>query len=211
MKPPLDVGSDILAILDPTGDQLEVLRKEVQLCDAQVSLSVLRTLEGSRLPCPLCPRFEMKRTNDVVQQHFTRSHFERDRYVCSGTKQLRVIMENDLLIGRRHHRYLRRSAELLRGSVTPAPSPLLLRTDRKYRLLLAISGPTYVAVCVREGPVPVRPVGNMFYDQSFGEKLLRILLLNGTRVVKTLKNLRCEFQVVGIPVVYFLPERCKTM
>ena len=48
---PLDVDSDVLSILDPAGDLLEVLQKEVQHFDAQVSPSVLRTLAGSRLQC----------------------------------------------------------------------------------------------------------------------------------------------------------------
>ena len=54
-KPPLDVDSDVPSILNPAGDLLEVLRKEVQLFDAQVSPSVSRTLEGSRLQCPFRP------------------------------------------------------------------------------------------------------------------------------------------------------------
>ena len=135
--------------------------------------------------------FQWRRLFHVVKQHLTRSHSERNRYVCSGTKQLRVfvaLFQNDQFIGRRHHGYLHRSAELLRESV----SPFLLRTDKKCRLLLAGSVPTYVAVRVREGSVPLRCVGNKLNFQSIGEKLQRNLLLHGTRMVKTVNNLPCE-------------------
>ena len=49
-----------------------------------------------------------------------------------------------------------------------------------------------MAVCVREVSVPVRRVGNMFYDQSFGEKPPRNLLLNGTRNGQNTNSLQFE-------------------
>ena len=80
----LDRDSDILSILDPAGDLLEVLQKEVHPIYPQVSPGVLRTLEGSRIGKSFSIGFSSNKTTDVV---------------LHGP------------VERRHHRYLRRSAE----------------------------------------------------------------------------------------------------
>ena len=125
-----------------------------------------------------------KNSKGRLLRHLLRHHGPERRFVCSGTKQLRTTMsihQCDVFRGRREANYLRRSAQLIRSSVGPLSCTRRLNIDDEFRLLLSGSGPCFISKPVRCGALPVRRVGEMYYDKDFVDVLLRSLLQTGSR------------------------------
>ena len=122
-----------------------------------------------------------------------------------------VLFQNDQFTGRRHHRHLRRSAELLREFATPAPSHFLHRTDNKVSVVAQCLW-THIRGSLRQGRVcSCAPFRKRVRRPVFRRELLRNLSLDGTRMVKALNYFQCEFRLGDNSLGYLLTEGCKTL
>ena len=114
-------------------------------------------------------------------------------------------------IGRRHQAdYLRRSAALIRSSVGALPCTHRLHDD-EFRLLLSGSSPCLKGKEAGTGTLPVRRVGNTYYDKEFADIVLRYLLQSGRRLTTSLNRFQCDIQLRGCVLGHVLPEHAKTM
>ena len=66
------------------------------------------------------------------------------------------------------------------------------------------------AVKLRRSPFH-QPVGNLYCDRLFAERLLRQLLMNGSRLQASLNVLEMEDQFAGNRLVHLLPIHAKSM
>ena len=111
------------------GAFVDLLQKEL----VQLSPSESAPCSGDTVRCPLCPD-ELQRVDSTRMARF---HGPDDRFVCSGTKQLRTVMalhRCDLFFPVEQ---LRRLAELIGSSVGPLSCTCRLRVDKEIRFLLA--------------------------------------------------------------------------
>ncbi len=78
---------------------------------------------GGSFRCPLCPFRDFGSRKGRLLDHLTKYHRERTQYVCSGTKQMKVITalyDNDRFVRcPSSTRYLARSADTIRATVRP--------------------------------------------------------------------------------------------
>lgn len=170
----VSVGSDLLRSLSVETQRAlrEVLRRDGRLSEQDQV-------------CPLCPFRRFERRARLV--HHLRAHHTASRqFVCSGTKQVRVVaalFDDDSLTGRSvQNRLLQRSAEILRRSVTPALSGRHNFIDKQIRLCLEGDGPHYRSYdAVLENP-SYRRARNLFYNMDFAVALRADILMHGTKV-----------------------------
>ena len=133
--------------------------------------------------CPACP-FRIFQKPSRVVHHLKQYHNEKSQYCCSGTKQLKIILaihDSDMIQGGKRGNYLQRSAQLLRQQVKPSLSPTNNKVDSFVRLLLDSSGPRFVHHTALQSHIPARRVGNLWYTQSFAERLYQEILLHHSK------------------------------
>ena len=110
-------------------------------------------------------------------------------------------------IGRRHQAdYFRRSAALIPSSVGALSSTHRLHVDDEFRLLLSGSGPCFTVKEARTGTLPVRRVGNVYYDREFADIVLRYMLQSGSRLTTSLNRFQCDIQLRGCVLGHMLSE-----
>ena len=197
-------------LCNPAGDAdvlLGFLQHKVDVTLAEIGcLSDKYSPLGHR--CALCPWRSFSRV-PRLRRHIFEYHSNSRKFVASGVKQLRVTMSLfsvDKFTGILPGEYLRRSSDLLRGTVHPAPSPKVNSIENHLRLCLAGSGPVYLsAVELRRSPVH-RRVGNLHYDRLFAERLLRQLLINGSRLQASL-NVLVSPRTLGLRLLWFSGDR----
>ena len=99
---------------------LQELRQEVLTRVARAGRGSLKCV-GGMYRCPAC-RFRAFRDCSRVAQHLRCYHTEKQRFCCSGTKQLRALLsihDTDMLAESRGGRYLERSEKVIRELVKP--------------------------------------------------------------------------------------------
>ena len=157
---------------------LQSMKDEVSLVASDLN-KYARRIDGRKL-CPFCP-FRSFTQLALLRTHIHKHHVSSKRYVCSGTKQIKVILAlHDYVAANQtaEAEYLRRSAELLRFTVAPPLDCRHANIDRHIRLVLRASGPEYIN-CEIVGQTPMlRRVRNIYYDHSFADLLLREMILN---------------------------------
>ena len=200
--------------LDGAGTLKSILQKEVALFLVELSPDNICHGVGADVPCAFCPWLHVKNSKGGLYWHVLHHHCAERHFVCSGTKQLRAIMsmfQCDLYRGRHQANYLTRSAALIRSSVGALSCTHRLHVDDEFRLLLSGSGPCFIGKEARTGTLPVRRVGNMYYDREFAEIVLRYLLQSGSRLTTSLNRFQCDIQLRGCVLGHMLPEHAKTM
>ena len=114
-----------------------------------------------------------------MKEHLQRHHSGLPNFVCSGTKQFKIVMaiyDADRIAGRCPMELLARSASLMRESICPALSPTVNYIDKDIRLLLTACGPKYVNAFALGDALPARRVGYLFYDRSFANLFFKELV-----------------------------------
>ena len=109
----------------------------------QVSLSKCR--KNKMWHCPFCP-FRAFDREKRLQDHVRKYHVQRSQYVCSGTKQMKVIcalFDHDQFSRKDAVDLLKRSAAILACQVVPALNNHHNDIDRYIRLVLTEQGPKY--------------------------------------------------------------------
>ena len=145
--------------------------------------------------CSLCPFRSFKERRKLLK-HLQSHHSSKQQFVCSGTKQVKIILSlHDTDCARRHMQfeYLKRSAKYMRENVCPPLSHKNNEVDRHIRLLFAATGPTYVNAAALGVTILARRVRNVYYDKSFAEMFYRELVLHHANVKSTWGrlHLRC--------------------
>ena len=145
--------------------------------------------------CSLCPFRAFKERRKLLK-HLQSHHASKQQFVCSGTKQIKIILSlHDADCARRcmQFSYMQRSAKYMRETVCPALSHKNNEVDRHVRLLFTATGPTYVNAAALGISVIARRVRNVYYDKGFAEVFYRELVLHHANVKSTWGrlHLRC--------------------
>lgn len=158
--------------------------------------------------CPLCPFRRFARKSRLVQ-HIRVHHTARRQYVCSGTKQMKVVaalFDDDRLIGRplKNH-FLERSAAILRRSVQPPLSGRDNPIDKRIRLCLEGDGPHYRALEAIADDPAYRRARNLYYNMDFANALRADILMHGTKVKGLLPHMQRRCAERGNHLASLLP------
>ncbi|CAE7445428.1 unnamed protein product [Symbiodinium sp. CCMP2592] len=135
--------------------------------------------QGGRRHCPFC-LFRSFAQLRQLRTHMTNHHTEKNQYVCSGTKQIKVILslyDHGASSQSRVEELLQSSASLLRATIQPSLESNRNSIDKKIRLILDATGPRYVNLESIGTTIKARRVKNMYYTHSFADLLLREMVL----------------------------------
>ena len=103
-----------------------------------------------------------------------------------------------MFCGRMPGGYLARSAALMRTAVSPASDANKHLVDKDIRNVLTGDGPVMVnRRTLGIGSMLVRRVGNVLYDRSFADTMLRFILQNETRLSKCMNLYQTKLQLGG--------------
>ncbi|CAE7674583.1 unnamed protein product [Symbiodinium sp. CCMP2592] len=139
--------------------------------------------EGRRRcpPCPFRSFFQLR----LLRTHIAKHHTRKDQYVCSGTKQIKIILalyDHAASSQTTSSNMLQESAGILRSMIQPSLSFTQNHIDKQIRLIFDATGPQYVNVTSLGQSVQVRRVRNLYYTRSFADLLLREMVLNHAQV-----------------------------
>ena len=157
----------------------EALAAEVEECLNGLPGTVRR--QDGRAKCPFCPFRSFKRLQHL-RHHIRKHHSDNSQYVCSGTKQIKVIcaLHDHTSVRQVAERsYLSRSAQILADSIVPALCHSKNSIDKDIRLIFTGEGPRYVNA---EAMGTVRRVKNLYYDHAFADQVLREMVLQSGQV-----------------------------
>eukprot|EP00435_Cladocopium_sp_Y103_P017516 s1987_g4.t1 len=161
--------------------------------------------------CPFCPFRSFQRLHQL-RNHIVVHHSNRKQYVCSGTKQVRVILalhDADCMHRECNLEYLYRSACLLRKHVVPQLNASRTYIDKEIRLLLTSSGPTYCNKAALGHDIVARRVLNLYYDRGFAEVLYRELLIHHSNVKSVWPRLFVISREQGNPLGNLYPTHTR--
>ena len=165
-----------------------------------------RRCEGLRA-CALCP-FRAFTERRKLLKHLQSHHSAKNQFVCSGTKQIKIILSlHDADCARRNMQfsYRQRSAEYIRAQVRPPLSHKRNQVDRHVRLLLTAAGPMYCNETALGVTVFARRVRNVYYDKTFAEMLYRELVLHHANVKSVWGRLHLRCIEAGNELSNLLP------
>ena len=157
---------------------LESLEKETNDVSNDLQKKSMRC-EGRR-QCPLCP-FRAFTQLRLLRTHITKHHVKQNQYVCSGTKQVKVILalyDHAASSQSTCADLLQESAAILRQTVQPPLQCHHNSIDKQVRLIFDATGPKYVNVSNIGNTLQVRRVRNLYCTHSFADLLLREMVLN---------------------------------
>ena len=157
---------------------LESLEKETNDVSNDLQKKSMRC-EGRR-QCPLCP-FRSFTQLRLLRTHITKHHVKHNQYVCSGTKQVKVILalyDHAASSQSKCTELLQESAAVLRQTIQPPLQCQHNNIDKQIRLIFDATGPKYVNVSNIGSTMQVRRVRNLYYTHSFADLLLREMVLN---------------------------------
>jgi hypothetical protein len=163
---------------------IEALSKEVN--DVLHNLNTVAQRRDGRVICPFCPFRSFKRLHQL-RLHVTKHHTAMNQYVCSGTKQIRVISAlHDYAASRqqRETMYIQRSCDLLRDTVMPELSCTSNHIDKQLRLAFLLDGPRYIHVEAIGNRYHLRRVRNIYYDHAFADKIFSEMVLHSGQVAR---------------------------
>ena len=169
---------------DPTIDDgiKTLLAEEVAEISANLQSRSIRR-DGRRL-CPMCPFRSFKHMRGL-RTHIQKHHTEKTQFICSGTKQMRIVLalfDDAASSQTQPARLLQQSASILQKTVQPEVSNSINKIDKHIRLVLDCSGPRYVNVECIGNELCVRRVRNLYYTHSFADMILREAILNHAQV-----------------------------
>ncbi|CAE7220712.1 unnamed protein product [Symbiodinium sp. CCMP2592] len=147
--------------------------------------------QGGRRHCPFCP-FRSFAQLRQLRTHMTNHHTEKNQYVCSGTKQIKVILslyDHGASSQSRVEELLQSSASLLRATIQPSLESNRNSIDKKIRLILDATGPRYVNLESIGTTIKARRVKNMYYTHSFADLLLREMVLGHAQATERITNI----------------------
>ena len=151
-----------------------------EVADVLANLVRRSSKKEGRRQCPMCPFRSFKHIRGL-RTHIQKHHTEKQQYICSGTKQMKIVLAlfDDAASSQiQPTRLLQQSASLLQENVQPELSNSVNKIDKHMRLVLDSSGPRYVhAACIGK-ELCVRRVRNLYYTHSFADMLLREAVLN---------------------------------
>ena len=170
----------------PSGDEGETavraelfdcLEKEVKSYAAGVSLSrPKRDSDGKlKFACGLCP-FRSFSKQLLLSTHVCKYHVRKTRFVASGTKQYNVVcalFDNDRLLRAPTANLLKRSATILRETVSPPVHRGQNAIDKDIVLVLDEDGPSYQNKAAVGQNLACRRVGYTYYTRGFADILLQ--------------------------------------
>ena len=162
--------------------------------------------------CALCP-FRAFNRLDQLNSHIRGHHTSKRQYVCSGTKQMRVIIalwDNDQLTGRDNTRYLERSAVLLADTIGPGFDSRQNSVDKRIRLVLTGSGPVYFSCKHVDDSTDCRRVGNVYYNREFAEVLKAEVLVHNCKIRSLLPRLAMIATGKGSELSSLFPTKQET-
>ena len=126
----------------------------------------------------LCVPFVPSQSCDIcaLMKYHTAAH----QYVCSGTKQTKLILslyDHAASSQNMARNMLQESATLLRETIQPALSSSINSIDKQIRLVFSATGPLYVMLeCIGE-TLHVRRVRNLYYTHSFADLIMREMVM----------------------------------
>ena len=169
-----------------------------------------RRCEGLRA-CALCP-FRAFTERRKLLKHLQSHHSAKNQFVCSGTKQIKIILSlHDADCARRNMQfsYLQRSAAYLRQHVDPPLPAKRNAVDRYVRLLFTAAGPMYCNESALGVTVLARRVRNIYYDRSFAEILYQELVLHHANVKSIWGRLHLRCVEAGNELGNLLPTHTR--
>ena len=134
--------------------------------------------DGRRL-CPFCPFRSFKQLRQL-RTHIAKHHTRTNQYICSGTKQTKIILAlYDFAASQQVEQkvYLQESSGILRSSVHPALSCTINHIDKHIRLVLKATGPVYVNLQSIGYTETVRRVRNIYYDRTFADLAMQEMIM----------------------------------
>ncbi|OLP91229.1 hypothetical protein AK812_SmicGene27079 [Symbiodinium microadriaticum] len=173
---------------------LERLQAEAETLAKRLSRRA-HPVEG-RHACPACPfRSFRVRERRQLRVHFAKYHSAKNQFVCSGTKQLKVILAlSDHAASSQTSAcdLLETSATIMRSTVVPPLGATLHHIDKRIRLVYKAAGPVYVNADSIGTTLHVRRARNTYYAQDFTDLLLREAVLCHAQVADVLDNMDTE-------------------
>ncbi|CAL1156102.1 unnamed protein product [Cladocopium goreaui] len=169
------------------------LEEEVHAFIAEIEHNNIRKMHGAYC-CPYCPFRAFGRLCQL-SDHLRRHHVAAKQFVCSGKKQLKVILalhDSDSVRKENGADYLFRSAMLLRTQVVPPLDRNKSFIDKNLRLLLEKDGPRYVNQKALGEQIVARRVLNIYYDKSFAEMVYREIVLHHSSVPWQQQNMHVK-------------------
>ena len=157
----------------------DLLEEEVVEYMEQISARNIRK-KHQQFQCALCPFRSFHRICQLGD-HVRKHHVQSKQFVCSGTKQMKVILalhDADCMQRKRASDLLLRSALLLQSQVRPALNTQKNSIDKDMRLIFQHDGPTYVNRAAIGQSLVARRVLNIYYDRPFAEILYREIVLH---------------------------------
>jgi hypothetical protein len=135
--------------------------------------------------CELCA-FRMFKRKAALRVHVETYHTATVQYVCSGTKQVKLISAlSDYYASQQdadQNNYLRESSDILRKTILPSLSTAHNDIDRHIRLVFTVDGPVFYNASTICADADARRVGNIYYTQDFAELIARELILHRGQV-----------------------------
>jgi hypothetical protein len=194
----------------PGNHLLELLKHEVERTSKE-GFNFAR--EGSQFRCHLCP-WRTFRWKSRVLHHISKYHSEENQYVASGTKQLKVITalyDHDATFAEEYKgKYLARSALLLRSTVKPGIDPNNNEVRNEIRMILDVTGPSFVNTDALQKNVHCRRCGNLYYTKSFAETLRTELLLSHAKMKPVISSMIRKAIEAGNPLASLYPAHVKS-
>ena len=187
------------------------LEEEVHAFMEEIEHNNIRKMHGAYC-CPFCPFRAFGRLCQL-SDHLRRHHVAAKQFVCSGKKQLKVILalhDSDSVRKENGADYLFRSAMLLRTQVVPPLDRNKSLIDKNLRLLLEKDGPRYVNQKALGEQIVARRVLNIYYDKSFAEMVYREIVLHHSSVPWQQQNMHVQchrFNLCQSRIIFFL--RCQ--
>ncbi|CAK0806321.1 unnamed protein product [Prorocentrum cordatum] len=192
----------------PSGDEgetavrtelFECLEKEVKSYAAGVAL--LRPKRDSE-----CVKLKFA----LLATHVSKYHLRKTRFVASGTKQFNVVcalFDNDRLLRTPAGSLLKRSATILRETVSPAVHCGQNAIDKDIVLVLDDDGPSYQNKAAVGHNLACRRVGHTCYTRGFAEILLQESLRHHGRVRPAMSRTCARVVEQGSELSSMLPTR----
>ena len=150
---------------------------------SEIEAGNIRKMEQA-FRCTLCPFRSFNRLTQLAD-HVEHYHTAENQFVCSGTKQLKIILaiyESDCVKREHGCDFLFRSSLLLRSQVQPLLPSKNNHIDKAIRLVFTSAGPVYVNKSNLGRSLVARRVLNIYYDRSFAEMLYREIVLHHSNV-----------------------------
>ena len=193
----VNVGSRLLDLM--RGETLSYADSVKQIC---------KRSDNNRMWCALCPFRSFDRLSRL-SAHLKQYHTAEQQFVCSGTKQLKVVValyDNDCCTLGSSGGYLRRSASCIRTTVVPPLPSSNNELDRYIRLVLTARGPEYHNVHTIETTNTYRRVRNMYITHDFAELLRMEALINRVKINSVVARITARVASCGSELASLLPS-----